>query len=332
VRAALAKLVDGVSLSEAEARAALDEMVAEDLDAALAAAVLTALRVKGETADEIRGFALRLLELAVRPPLSGVGAVDVVGTGGDGSDSLNLSTGAALTAAAAGAPVIKHGAGSVSSLSGSADVLAALGLAPPEPSEAGELFERSGFTFLFAPAYHPAMKSIAPVRRSLGIRTIFNIAGPLSNPARPPFYVIGAYSADMARTMAETLAGMSIKRAFVVHGAAGWDEPTPIGPYTVFETAPGAVTERVEDPAEFGFARCSPSDLVGGDAAHNARRLRDVFKGERGPHRDALILGASLALRVRGAEPEEAAARAAQAIDDGAALRLVESLKEARSD
>jgi len=333
VRRALAKLVDGVSLSEAEARAALDQMVGEDLDAALAAAVLTALRVKGETADEIRGFALRLRELAVRPPLpDDVGAVDVVGTGGDGADSLNLSTGAALTAAAAGAPVIKHGARSVSSRSGSADVLAALGLAPPPgPSEAGELFERIGFTFLFAPAYHPAMKSIAPVRRRLGIRTIFNIAGPLSNPARPPFHVIGAYSAGMARTMAETLAGMSIERAYVIHGAAGWDEPTPIGPYTVFETAPGSVTERVEDPAELGFPRCAPSDLVGGDVAHNARRLRDVFEGERGPHRDALILGASLVLRVRGAEPEEAAARAAKAIDDGGALRLVESLKEGRS-
>ena len=205
----LEKLVEGEDLTESGARTLLDEMAKPELDQVQAAAALTALRMKGETANEVRGFALRLRELAIRPDTPQVAAaVDIVGTGGDGSGSLNLSTGAALLAAAAGVPVIKHGNRAISSRSGSADVLESLGLSIPlDPRAAEELFDRTGFTFLFAPAYHPAMKSIAPVRRSLGLRTIFNIAGPLANPATPPFHVIGAYSLEMAEIMADTLAG-----------------------------------------------------------------------------------------------------------------------------
>lgn len=328
MKSLLDKLVDGHSLTEHEARSLLDAMTDPDLDQVQAAAALTALRMKGETADEVRGFALRLRELAIRPdtPLDSR-AVDVVGTGGDGSGSLNLSTGAALLSAAAGVPVIKHGNRSISSKSGSADVLEALGLPIPlDPGSAGELFDRTGFTFLFAPGYHPAMKSIAPVRRALGLRTIFNIAGPLANPASPPFHVIGVYSLSMAEIMAETLAGMPIERAYVVHGESGWDEPTPIGPYHLFEVEPGSVRHSVEDPADFGMPRCAPNDLAGDDAAHNAAQIVAVFEGEQGPHRDALVLGASLALRVTGSRPDEAISAANSAIDDGSAMTLTASL------
>lgn len=328
MREFLEKLIEGIDLTEEESRLLLEALTEEDLDHVLAASTLIALRTKGETADELRGFALGLRELAIRPEIPGDGqAVDVVGTGGDGSGSLNLSTGSALLAAAAGAPVVKHGNRSVSSQSGSADVLSALGLEVPlGPADAARKFEETGFTFLFAPSYHPAMRSIAPVRRALAVRTLFNLAGPLANPATPPFHVIGAYSLPMARIIAETLAGMPIERAFVVHGAPGWDEVTPVGPYHLMDVRPGTVDETSEDPLDFGFDRCSPEDLTGGDANHNASRMMQVFQGERSPHRDALILGASLALRVIGNTVEEAVDRARIAIDDGAAVRLIDEL------
>lgn len=330
MRDLLEKIVSAEGLSEHEARQLLDEMTSPDVDQVVAGAALAALRVKGETADEVRGFALRLRELAIRPDIpEGTRAVDVVGTGGDGSGSLNLSTGSALLAAAAGAPVIKHGNRSISSNSGSADALEALGLQIPlDAAQAVAEFQATGFTFLFAPAYHPAMKSIAPVRAALGLRTIFNVAGPLANPATPPFHVIGAYSLAMARVMADTLAGMPIERAFVVHGEPGWDEATPIGPYHLFDVRPGEVSESIEDPKTFGFARCDASDLAGSDPVSNAAQIRAVFEGERSPHRDALVLGASLALRVMGDSPAEAIGRVSSSIDDGTALRLVDGLKE----
>lgn len=330
MRHLVSQLVEGSDITEAEARELLDAMTDPAMDPVLAAAALTALRTKGESPDEVRGFALRLRELATRPEIPvDIPAVDVVGTGGDGSRSFNLSTGAALVAAAAGTPIIKHGNRSISSQSGSADVLEALGMAiPTDGHEAGALFDRTGFTFLFAPAFHPAMKEIAPVRRVLGIRTIFNIAGPLANPATPPFHVVGAFSPNMAATMAETLAGMPIERAFVVHGEPGWDEPTPVGPYELFNVTPGRVEHSTEDPADFGFNRCDPSELAGESAAHNAKKLRDVLGGEIGAHRDAIVLGASLALRVTGEKPDQAVAAAARAIDDGSALRLVDGLVE----
>lgn len=325
MRQLVEKLIDGGDLSEDESRDLLAGLTQDGLDQVLATAALVALRSKGETADELRGFALGLRERAVRPEIPDVGmAVDVVGTGGDGSGSLNLSTGSALVASAAGVPVIKHGNRSISSRSGSADVLEALGLAIPlDPVTAGRVLTETGFTFLFAPAYHPAMKSIAPVRRALAMRTIFNLAGPLANPATPPYHVIGAPSLDIARVIAATLAGMPIERAFVVHGAPGWDEVTPVGPYHIIDVRPGSVEEGLEDPADQGFPRCSPEELIGGDSDYNASSLRRVFQGGQGAHRDALILGGSLALRVGGVGRDEAVERARQAIDDGRASQLL---------
>jgi anthranilate phosphoribosyltransferase len=329
----LEQLLEGQSLTEEEAYALLQRLTAAELDPALAGALLVALRAKGLTGTELRGFARGMRALARKPELpAGPAAVDIVGTGGDRSGSLNLSTGAALLTAAAGQRVIKHGNRSVSSQAGSADVLEALGLKLPlDEVEAGRCLAASGFTFLFAPHYHPAMKAIAPVRRALGVRTVFNILGPLSNPAEPPFHVIGAFNLATAELMAEALAGMNITRAFVIHGSEGWDEPTPVGPFDLLDVQEGRVRRERRDPADYGLAICAAADLAGSDAAGNAAALRAVLSGaDRGAHRDALLLGAALALEVSGAEssPRAAVARAAAAIDSGAAQKLLATLKQ----
>lgn len=322
------KILDGEILSNEDAAELVAYLTGSELDPALAAAALAGLRTRGETADEVRVFASSLQEQAVRPEIADVSrVVDVVGTGGDSSGSLNLSTGAALLAAAAGAQVVKHGNRSVSSRSGSFDVLTALGLDVPWDSvRAGQVFAETGFTYLFAPTFHPAMKAVAPVRQSMGARTIFNLVGPLANPARAPYLVVGAFSEEAARMMADTLAGMGISRAYVVHGEPGWDEPTPVGPYLLLEVTPGSVEPAIEDPSEFGIERCDPSDLIGGDPAGNADAIRSVFDGESGPHRDALVLGASLALRVTGTPPSQAIEMASKAIEDGSAANLLRRL------
>ena len=326
-------LLDGRHLSEAEAFDFMKTLAAGDLDPALAGAFLAGLRAKGETADEIRGFATAMRELAVHPQIpDGTPTVDTVGTGGDGSGSLNLSTGTGLLAAAAGVRVVKHGNRSISSKSGSADMLECLGVQLPLLEDAAVACLRaSNFTFLFAPAYHPAMKAVVPVRGALGVRTVFNMLGPLTNPAAPPFQLIGAWSEDAAKLMADTLAGMPIERAFVVHGEPGWDEATPAGNFILHDVRPGKVETTKRSPEDYGVARCQPDDLAGGDAEHNASELRRVFSGEdRGAHRDALLMGTSLVLEVQGTarDARHGVEIAAAAIDDGAAATLLDTLRE----
>ncbi|MEL7451349.1 MAG: anthranilate phosphoribosyltransferase [Pseudomonadota bacterium] len=299
----LETLLQGNSLSQADAGALMEGLTDETLPGPLAGALLSALRAKGETADEIRGFAEAMRRLGRRPDLPDVGpTIDVVGTGGDASGSLNISTGTALLAAACGLKVVKHGNRSVSSKSGSADVLEELGLALPlDEKRAGECLAASGFAFLFAPHYHPAMKAVVPVRGAMGVRTVFNLLGPLTNPAAPPFGLIGAFSEEAAELMAHTLSGMDIERVFVVHGEPGWDEATPCGPFVLFDVRPGSVEREVRDPEDYRLKRCSPQDLAGGDAAQNAAAIRAVMEGrDRGPHHDALLLGTSLMLEVTG--------------------------------
>ncbi len=325
------QLLDRRSLSETQAEVVLRALTQPDLPPALSGAVLAALRTKGVVADELRGFARAMRSLARRPEIpAGVAAIDIVGTGGDASGSFNLSTGTALLVAACGLPVIKHGNRSISSQSGSADVLEQLGLQLPlDERAAGACLDACGFTFLFAPHFHPAMKAIAPVRQALGVRTVFNILGPLTNPAAPPFHVIGAYSAEIAELMAQTLSGLDVRRAFVLYSSNGWDEPTPAAPFTVFDVRPGSITRGSRSVADFGLAACSAESLAGGTAAQNAAALRAVLRGEdRGPHRDALLLGAALALEVAGAVsgPREGVSRAARAIDSGSAAGVLERL------
>ena len=331
----LERLLDGGHLTEDEAAALLTELAEDRLPGAVAGAFLAGLRLKRETPDEIRGFARAMRALARRPALpEGLKPVDIVGTGGDGSGSLNLSTGSALLAAASGLAVVKHGNRSVSSRCGSADVLEALGLGLPLDEEAaGECLRQTGFTFLFAPHYHPAMKALVPIRKALGVRTVFNILGPLTNPAEPPFMVVGAFSPEVAALMAEALSGLPIERAFVVHGEPGWDEATPCGSFLLLDVRPGRVTREVRDPADYGVPRCPPEALSGGDAAENAAALREALAGAPGPHRDALTLGAGLALEVSGAVGSlaDGIETARAAIDGRAAVALLDHLAELRA-
>ena len=325
-------LLDGEELEERQAYDLMHKLAEGELPAALAGALLAGLRAKGETADEIRGFATAMRELAVQPSIpAGKPTVDTVGTGGDGSGSLNLSTGTGLLAAACGSRVVKHGNRSVSSRSGSADMLECLGMPLPlREREAVACLEATNFTFLFAPAYHPAMKAVVPIRGALSVRTVFNVLGPLTNPAAPPYQLIGAYSKEAAKLMADTLSGMPLERAFVVHGEPGWDEATPAGEFLLYDVRPGSVTEQVRSPADYGVAVCAPADLEGGDAEHNARELVRVFTGEdRGAHRDALLMGASLVLECEGdaKNAKDGVARAAAAIDDGRAEAFLAGLK-----
>ena len=333
LRDILERLLQRRDLREAEAGELLVALTDPGVAPAMSGALLAALRSKGVTADEVRGFAGAMRSLARHPVLPpGPPAIDIVGTGGDSSGSFNLSTGASLLVAAMGVRVVKHGNRSVSSRSGSADLLEALGLPLPlDEHAAGDCLAATGFTFLFAPHYHPATKEVAPVRRALGVRTVFNLLGPLTNPAEPPFSLIGAYSAEAAKLMADTLAGMPIERAFVIHGEPGWDEATPVGPFELYDVRPGVVRREVRDARDLGISRCTPQDLAGGDAAHNAAGLRAVFEGrDRGPHRDAIVLNTALALEVTGAVPDaaEAVRAAAVAIDRGDGVRLLERLAE----
>jgi len=325
-------LLNGRDLSERQAYELMNKLADGDLPEALAGALLAGLRAKGETADEIRGFATAMRELAVHPDIpDGTPTIDTVGTGGDGSGSLNISTGTGLLAAACGLRVVKHGNRSVSSRSGSADMLECLGVPLPlHEEQAISCLSATSFTFLFAPAYHPAMKAIMPIRGALAVRTVFNILGPLTNPAAPPFQLIGAFDQETAKLMANSLCGMPLERAFVVHGEPGWDEATPAGDFWLYDVTPGSVIETQRRPEDYGLTRCKPEDLAGGDAEQNAAELVRVFTGQdKGAHRDALLMGTSLMLEVQGLveSAEDGVAQAAAAIDDGRAERFLTALR-----
>ena len=331
VKEALELLLQRKNLSEAQAAELMLALADGSIAPAMGGALLAALRIKGETADEVRGFAKSMRQLARRPNLSaGTPLVDMVGTGGDGSGSFNLSSGAALLVASMGVRVAKHGTSSISSRSGSADVVRALGLQLPlDETAAGECLDATGVTFFFAPHYHPAMKAIMPIRQAMGVRTVFNILGPLANPAEPPFHLIGAYHVDVAEIMAHTISGLPIERTYVVHGEPGWDEATPVGPFTLFDVRPGRVTRTVRSAEEFALPRCTPDELKGGDAAYNAEHLRAVLEGrQRGAHRNAIVLQAALVLEMIGkaATPTDAARMAEDAIESGAARKMLERL------
>ncbi len=326
-------LVQRRDLTETQAAALLTSLTTGELAPAMAGALLAALRMKGVTASEVRGFAGAMRSLARKPDLAeGLDAIDIVGTGGDASGSLNLSTGAALLAAACGLPVIKHGNRSISSRSGSADLIEQLGFVLPlDETQAAQCFAATGFTFLFAPYFHPAMKALAPIRAALGIRTVFNLLGALTNPAAPRFRLIGAYDAATAELMAGTLAGMDIERAWVVHGAGGWDEATPMGPFLAFDVERHAIRRYEIDPREFNLAPCGPGDLAGGDAAANFAALLEVFEGrDRGAHYTALVLQCGLALFVAGraASIQAAIDRAREALESGRANEWLRRLRQ----
>jgi anthranilate phosphoribosyltransferase len=331
IQQALGRLLDGHDLSRDEARATMAVIMAGEATDAQIAGFLVALRAKGETADEIAGCAEAMREHVLRVSPSRADLVDVVGTGGDGANTYNISTAAALVTAAAGAAVAKHGNRAASSQTGAADVLEALGFRlelPPEQIERS--IDELGFGFLFAQAHHPAMRHAASVRRELGMRTVFNVLGPLTNPAGARALVLGVYSPALARTLAFALVQLEATRAYVVHGAGGIDELSPCGPNLVCEVSEGAVREYELDPLELGVERCDPRELRGGDPQANAAALRAVLGGADGGHRSAVILNAAGGIAAGGHAEDlrEGIERAREAIDSGAATARLEQLVE----
>jgi len=331
IQQGLARLLDGHDLSRGQARATMEEIMAGEATQAQIAGFLVALKVKGETADEIAGCAEAMREHVLRVNPARTDLVDVVGTGGDGANTYNISTAAALVTAAAGAAVAKHGNRSASSQTGAADVLEALGFRldlPPERIERS--IDELGFGFLFAQAHHPAMRHAAPVRRELATRTVFNVLGPLTNPAGARALVLGVYAPELVRTLADALVQLDVRRAYVVHGAGGIDELSPCGPNLVCEVHAGRIREYELDPLELGVERCDPDELRGGDPQANAAALRDVLAGADGGHRSAVILNAAggIAAVSEADDIREGLAQAREAIDSGAAAARLDELVE----
>jgi anthranilate phosphoribosyltransferase len=330
IQQALDQLLNGHDLSRDESRGVMDAIMSGEATPAQIGGFLVALRIKGETADEIAGCAegMRAHVVPVQPQRDDL--VDTAGTGGDGGRTFNISTAAALLAAAAGAGVAKHGNRSVSG-PGSVDVLESLGFRVDlPPDRIARSIDELGFGFMFAQLHHPAMKHAAPVRRELAARTVFNILGPLTNPAGARAQVVGVYSPTLVPVIADVLAKLGARRAFVVHGAAGIDELSPAGPNLVYEVDEGAVREREIDPLDLGVPRCAPEELRGGTADENARAIRDVFHGADGARRNAILLNAAGAIAAGGhaADLKEGLEVAREALDSGAAATRLDELVE----
>jgi len=338
------------SLDRAEARSVMSEVLAGACTDAQIAALLIALRMKGETVEEIVGFAEGIRAAAAPLPIRGAESlavtgtgrdalagesaadsslVDTSGTGGDASGTFNISTATALVAAGAGVRVAKHGNRSISSKCGSADVVEALGVnIQSSPERAAQCLHEVGICFLYAPNLHPAMKQVQTVRRELRMRTMFNLLGPLTNPARASGQVVGVYSLDLVEKLAEALSMLGLHRALVVHGLDGLDEITITGPTRIAEAREGTVRSYEVEPEEFDMARATLQDIAGGDATENAAIIRAILGGEKSPRRDVVLLNAAAALVAAGRADHIAGAipLAAESIDSGAATKKLAAL------
>ncbi|ABS64778.1 anthranilate phosphoribosyltransferase [Parvibaculum lavamentivorans DS-1] len=324
----IARLAEGRALDAAEARAAFEIVMSGEATQAQIGAFLMGLRVRGETVAEITAGATVMRERALRVTAP-ANAIDIVGTGGDGVGTWNISTATALVVAAAGVPVAKHGNRKASSLSGTADALQALGVnLDIDPATIAASIEKAGIGFMFAQAHHAAMKHVAPVRADLGIKTIFNMLGPLSNPALVKRQLLGVFAAEWVKPFAEALRNLGSDSAWVVHGSDGMDELTTTGPSAVAELKGGSIRVFEVTPEDAGLPRASIEDLKGGDPEQNAAAIRRLLDGEAGAYRDIVLLNTAAALIVSGkaATLKEGAGLAAKAIDSGAAKQTLAKL------
>jgi anthranilate phosphoribosyltransferase len=330
IKEAIAKVIAKANLTEQEAETVMREIMQGEATDAQIASYITALRMKGETVEEITGSARVMREKAVHVMLDATYQVDTCGTGGDLSHTFNISTTAAFVVAGAGVTVAKHGNRSVSSKSGSADVLQALDVNIEIPSHrVEECLREVGIAFLFAPLMHQAMKYAIGPRREIGVRTIFNVLGPLTNPAGVKSQIMGVYAADLTELLARALGNLGIKHAFVVHGMDGLDEITITDRTKVAEFKDGRVMDYFIHPSDFALPTGKSEDLRGGDAKENAAITIDVLKGQKGPRRTIVLLNAAagLAASGRAKDIKDGVAIAAEAIDSGAALKKLEQLK-----
>lgn len=330
IKEAINSLIQGEDLSEGNMVSVMNEIMEGKSTDAQIASFLTALRLKGETVEEITGAAKVMREKVSRikaPALT----VDTCGTGGDLSHTFNISTTTALVVASCGVPVAKHGNRSVSSKSGSADVLEALGIKIDlEPMKVEKCLESTGFGFMFAPLFHPAMKYAIGPRKEMGIRTVFNILGPLTNPAGAERQVLGVFSDKLTEPLAEVLGNLGVKHAYVVHGNDGLDEITNTDKTKVSELKEGTVNTYLLSPEDFGFEKAKKEDLVGGDANENAQITIEILEGKAGPKREITIMNAAAVLMTadKARDLREAVRKASEAIDSGAALKKFEEIKE----
>ncbi|MGB3502466.1 MAG: anthranilate phosphoribosyltransferase [Mesorhizobium sp.] len=323
----IAKVASGSALSFEEAREAFDIVMSGEATPSQIGGFLMALRVRGETVDEISGAVATMREKMTRV-VAPDNAIDIVGTGGDGSHSVNISTGSAFVIAGCGVPVAKHGNRGLSSQSGAADVLMALGVRIElTPDEISRCISDAGIGFMFAPAHHSAMKYVGPSRVELGTRTIFNLLGPLSNPGGVTRQMVGVFAPEWIVPIAETLKGLGAKHIWVVHGD-GYDEITATGETSVAEFAGGEVREFTVAPESYGLSRWSKADLKGGDAAFNAAALKDMLSGKAGAYRDTVLMNAGAGLVVAGIAStlQDGIAMAVQSIDTGKAMDKLDRL------
>lgn len=328
IQEAISRLIEGESLTTDEAAQVMNEIMEGEVTPAQFGAFVTALRLKGETVEEIAGFVKTMRTKAI-PVLTKEPVVDVVGTGGDGMNTFNISTAAAFVVAGTGQKVAKHGNRAASSKCGAADVLEALGVKfDLGPEEVQKCVEEVGIGFMFAPAFHPAMKYAGPPRREIGIRTVFNIIGPLTNPAGAKTYLLGVADTSLVEKLALVLQSLDCDHALVVHGEDGLDEITVTGKSHVCELKDGKINTYTIEPGDFGLVKAGLNDLKGGDAAENAALLKDILGGKKGPQRDIVVLNAAAALVAsnKAKSIEEGIKMAIDSIDKGQAMDKLKRL------
>jgi anthranilate phosphoribosyltransferase len=331
LKGAIENLLEGKHLSENEMMDAMESIMDGEATPALIGSFLTALKIKGETSDEITGGARVMIKKAEKIDLNDLYTLDTCGTGGDCAGTFNISTGVAFVAASAGIPVVKHGNRSVSSKSGSADVLEALGVnISLLPRQVEECVKSQNIGFLFAPTFHKAMKYALGPRKELGFRTIFNILGPLTNPANAKSQVLGVFDENLTEPMAKVLLNLGVDHAMVVHGMDGLDEITTTNKTKITEVKNKEVRTYYISPEEYGFTRCQRKDLQGGDAIENAEIIKNLLQGQKGPKRDIVLFNSGAALYVgkKASSLEEGINIARELIDGGYALKKLEGFRE----